>query len=202
MRLTRARLWLAVALSSLAGVAAAQQTPEIIGGETGQAQIARTVLTVDIERVFAQSQFGQRIAAELTAAGEELSLENTRIAAELREEELALAARRPEMEIDVFLREAEAFDLRAQEIRRTQDAKEAALEEAFNNGRAQFLTVTRPILGELMEVNGAVAIFDRRSVLLFLPQIDITNEAILRIDAALGDGAETPELEPVNPTDE
>jgi hypothetical protein len=48
--------------------------------------------------------------------------------------------------------------------------------------------LTRPILGQLMVDRGAFAILDRRSVLLSLGSIDVTDDAIARIDTAIGDG--------------
>lgn len=147
-------------------------------------------LTVDIDRLFAQSQFGERIARTYTEGAEALVAENRRIADALRAEELALAAQRAEMDPAVFRTEAEAFDEKAQAIRRAQDAKEEALERTLAEGRTQFLEVSRPILGELMVDRGASALLDRRSVLLSLSAIDVTDEAIARVNAALGDGTE------------
>ena len=150
--------------------------------------------------MFTQSQFGQRIGQSYAQGREELATENGRIAQALREEELALAAQRNEMDVTIFREEAVAFDEKAQAIRRAQDAKERELEETLSLGRDQFLSVTRPILGELMVERGAVAILDRRSVLLSLGSIDVTEDAIARIDSAIGDGAQmTPDGEPDTP---
>jgi hypothetical protein len=147
--------------------------------------------------MFTQSQIGPRIRHPNTQGREALATENGRIAQALREEELALTEQRSEMDVAVFRAEAVAFDEKAQAIRRAQDAKERALEETLSLGRDQFLSVTRPILGELMVERGAFAILDRRSVLLSLGSIDVTEAAILRIDTEIGDGAAVdPELEP------
>jgi Skp family chaperone for outer membrane proteins len=175
-----------------AGGAGAQQAsdPTIFGVQSEQS--APTILTVDIDRLFGQSQFGERIAETYNAGQLELNAENRRIADALRTEELALAAQRPDMASAVFRAEAEAFDEKAQGIRRAQDAKEAALEEILATGRAQFLDVSRPILGQLMVERGAFAILDRRSVLLSLGSIDITDDAIQSINSAIGDGTTAP----------
>jgi Skp family chaperone for outer membrane proteins len=90
--------------------------------------------------------------------------------------------------LDVFRTEAEDFDAKAQNIRSAQDAKERALEDTLAQGRDQFFEVTRPILGQLMVDRGAFAILDRRSVILSLGSIDVTEEAIARIDALIGEG--------------
>ncbi|MBU2993211.1 OmpH family outer membrane protein [Octadecabacter sp. 1_MG-2023] len=193
------RLLVALAIASGAGSVGAQQVSDPSVFEVPSAQIAPSLLTVDIERLFSQSQFGQRIAETYTQSRIELNDENRRIADALRAEELDLTARRAGMDADVFRTEAEAFDEKAQGIRRAQDAKETALQESLDAGRAQFLEVTQPILGQLMVDRGAYAILDRRSVLLSLGSIDVTDDAIARIDETIGDGAEagaTPEDEP------
>lgn len=188
MRQIVPRLLTSVVFAIFAGMAGAQQVENSTGFDARNVQIAPTILTVDIDRLFAQSMFGERIAQTYTETRVELNAENRRIADALREEELSLAARRAEMVPAVFLSEAEAFDEKAQGIRRAQDAKESALEDTLTQGRAQFVEVSRPILGQLMVDRGAYAILDRRSVALSLGSIDITDEAIARINEAIGDG--------------
>ncbi len=192
-----ARIWFSIGLAFLAGLAFAQDSTAV-QDQPQSAVIATSVLTVDVDGLFTRSQFGIRVLEDYTTQGEALAAENRRIADALREEELTLAAQRADMAIDVFLAEAEAFDEKAQAIRRAQDAKERVLETLLSEGRDRFLVVSRPILGELMIERGASAILDRRSVLLSLGSIDITEDAIARIDAELGDGTvqdEDPETE-------
>ena len=175
-----------VALVCLTQPATAQDTPAPVP----QAEAQPIVLTVDIDALFVRSEFGERISREYNAAREELAAENRRIADALREEELDLAARRPDMEPDDFRAEAEAFDENTQGIRRAQDAKEREVEETLALGRAQFLEVTGPILRQLMDERGAVAPLDRRALLLFSGSIDITDAALARINAEIGDGSD------------
>lgn len=188
MRSLVTSLFASLALGVWALSVGAQQIDQLIV-DSPDAQIAPTILTVDIDRLFGQSLFGERIVLGYNDGRGELAVENRRIADGLREEELELAALRAEMDPSVFRTEAEAFDAKAQAIRRAQDAKESALENSLAEGRTQFLEVSRPILGQLMLDRGAFAILDRRSVLLSAGSIDVTDDAIRRIDEALGDGA-------------
>ncbi len=196
------------ALATVASAAGAQQTGEFAVVEMPGVEVAAPLLTVDIDQLFSQSAFGRRIARDFNEEREALAIENRRIADALREEELALTRQRATMDPNVFRTEAEEFDAKTQAIRRAQDAKETALDEMLTNGRDQFLSVTRPILGQLMIDYGAVAILDRRSVLLSLSSVDITEEAAARIDATIGDGTSTleepipaPEIAPEIPAD-
>ena len=185
-------------MSAFASMAGAQQLSDPSVFNIPNTQIAPSIVTVDVDGLFTQSQFGRRMGQLYTDGREALALENRRIAGALRDEELALTQQRPDMEPDVFLSEAEAFDDKAQGIRRAQDAKERDLEETLTNGRDQFLEAARPILGQLMVDRGAFAILDRRSVLLSLGSIDVTEAALERIDTAIGDGSQLVPVVPEN----
>lgn len=175
-------------VASLAETAVAQQNLGAPKVEVTVEQVVSTILTIDIDWFFSQSQFGQRVAQSYAAEREALAMENSRIAAALREEELVLTAQRANMAPAVFRTQAENFDEKAQNIRSAQDAKERALEDTLEQGRDQFFEVTRPILGQLMLDRKAFAILDRRSVMLSLGSIDVTEDAIARIDALIGEG--------------
>jgi len=84
---------------------------------------------------------------------------------------------------------ADAFDQRVQANRETQDDKVRALNQIGDVARIEFLQVARPILEELMRETGAGVILERSSVFLSANTTDITDLAIRRIDAAIGDGA-------------
>ncbi|MEM1274624.1 MAG: OmpH family outer membrane protein [Pseudomonadota bacterium] len=150
------------------------------------------ILILDQERFFAASLFGQRVQGEIDAAGAELAAENRRIEAELTAEELDLTDRRPTMPNDEFLLLAEEFDVRVEAIRAEQDAKARALSAAVDAARQQFFDLAVPILLEIVRDRGAAAIIDSRTVLLAAENVNITDAAIAAVDAAMGDGPETP----------
>jgi len=189
------RLGLCIIFAGWAGLVSAQQVspPNDAGTSTGAVV---NILTIDVDELFTQSQFGTRILGDYRYGRENFAAENRLIAAGLREEELALAAQRSAMTDEAFRREAEAFDEKAQAIRRSQDAKERELEAILTDGRDRFLEVSRPILEELMLSRGASAVLDRRSVLLSLGSVDITTVAIEQIDAAIGDGTASLQADP------
>jgi len=147
------------------------------------------ILTVATDRMFASSAFGQRIAREVEAESAVLAAENRRIEAELTAEEKDLTARRPDMEPQAFRALADAFDQKVQANRLAQDAKARALNQVGDAARVDFLRVARPILEELMREAGAGVILERSSVFLSSNATDITDLAIKRIDASIGEGA-------------
>lgn len=158
--------------------------------EPASNQVRSPVLTIDTDRLFGDSLFGQRVLSELGEATETLAAENRRIEGELKEEERSLTERRPDMDVETFREQADAFDARVQRIRQEQDAKERALQERLADGQEAFLATATPILGRLMLDRGAVVILDRRTVFLGVGLVDVTDAAIEAIDAEIGDGAE------------
>lgn len=143
------------------------------------------VLTLDQERLFQGSAAAARISAAIERQAAELAAENREIEAALSAEELELTEARPTLEPEAFRALADAFDEKVQRIRGEQDAKERALQELREAERQNFLRRISPVLAEIARERGALLILDRRAVLLSADSIDITDEAIARIDASL-----------------
>ena len=148
------------------------------------------ILTVDSERVFNTTIAGRQITRDLEARLDRLVSENRRIEAELVAEELDLTERRSTMDQAAFRVLADAFDEKVQRIRAEQDAKQRSLQRAREADRQLFIDTIAPILSAIGRERGAVVILERRNVLLSSDNIDITEEAISRINATLG--AENP----------
>lgn len=150
-----------------------------------------SILTVEPDRLFNDSDFGKRVRRQLEAEKAVLVAENRRIEAELTAEEKTLTDRRPTMEPEVFRALADAFDRKVQETRRTQDAKTQALGQLRDTNRRIFLQTASPILEAMMREAGAGVILDRATVFLSANTTDITDRAIARINAVLGEGSQT-----------
>lgn len=145
-------------------------------------------VVVDQDRLYTESLFGQRARAEVLAESNALAEENRRIESELIAEEQALTDTRATMTPVEFRELANEFDSRVTQIRLNQDRKARALNDRQNAERAEFFQAVLPVLQQLLQDEGAQAMFDRRSVLISLSGVDITDRAIAQIDAILGDG--------------
>lgn len=156
------------------------------------------VLTVDPERLFVESQFGKAAVARLGAAQAALLEENKTFDAALEAEEKTLTDRRATLPADEFRALADAFNIKAEEIRAARLAKSRSLTTLRDEDRQKFLTAIVPILGELMGEMGAQVILDKKTVFLSFERIDVTDRAIARIDGAL-DEALLPEVAPPAP---
>lgn len=163
-----------------------------LAGVAQETDLRAGILVLDQERFFSQSLFGQRVQAEIDAAGQSLAAENRGIEAELTAEEQDLDARRADMTRAEFSVLAAEFDARVERIRTEQDAKTRVLSGAAESARQQFFELAVPILLEIAAERNAAAILDRRSVLLAAGAVDITDVAIASVDETLGTGPEGP----------
>ena len=166
-------------------------------GFAQQQQAAQSpVLTVDPDRMFAESQFGVAAVARLEAAQAALLAENKALETALEAEERSLTDRRPTLPADEFRARADAFNIKAEEIRAARLAKARSLTTLRDEDRQKFLAAVVPILGDLMGEMGALVILDKKLVFLSFDRVDVTDRAIARIDSVLGE-ALVPKPSPV-----
>ncbi|MEM1428418.1 MAG: OmpH family outer membrane protein [Pseudomonadota bacterium] len=199
-------LLLALALAGPAPAQTQDAPPGFAAPEGGTLEfpLARPrtpLLTLDQERVFTDSRFGRRVAAELNAASEELARQNRLIEAELTAEERALTERRAALPPDEFRALADAFDEKVVGFRRAQDRKARAFQRRDEAERQVFLRAALPVLADLVAELGAVAILDDRAVLFAAQSIDVTDRAIARIDSVIGAGMSLSPPGPILPED-
>jgi Skp family chaperone for outer membrane proteins len=145
-------------------------------------------LVIDQEALFSRSAFGKRILAETDKATKDLVAENHKIEAQLVAEEKDLTERRPKMQPDAFRKLADAFDQKVQTIRDEQNHKSDQIGKALDQHRREFYQAIVPVLADILRETRAVAILDKRTVLISVNLIDATDLAVARIDAKLGDG--------------
>ncbi len=155
------------------------------GGEG--APLQSPVLIIDQDRLFAESQLGADALGRIEDEARALAAENRRIEAELLQEERALTEERPGLAAEEFTARATAFDDKVQRLRAEQDAKARELARAREEVRADFLGEIGGVLSDIARERGAVVMLDRRQVFLSVDAIDVTDEAIERINRAVGE---------------
>lgn len=172
----------AAAFFALAATAAAAQETN---GPATDPEVRTSVLVIDQDRLLSESGFGERLSAELDVAAAALASENRQIEKALIEEEQKLTETRPDMSPEEFRAAADAFDEKVTRIRTEQDRKSRELTALRDREQRVFLDAALPVLGALLADYGAYVILDQRQVFLSDDRIDVTDEAIRRVDAAL-----------------
>ncbi|WP_415920419.1 OmpH family outer membrane protein [Tateyamaria sp. SN6-1] len=157
------------------------------------AQVVQSpILTIDSERLYRGSAFGQRVLTEVEARTTALSVENQKIEAELEAEEQALTEQRATLSPEEFRALADAFDARVQAIRRDREAANQATARLLEDNRDRFLQAALPVLEAIMRDVGAAVVIEVDRVFISANVIDITDRAIAEIDARIGDGTQAP----------
>jgi len=151
------------------------------------------ILTIDSDQFYRDSAFGRRVLSEIEQQTTLLAEENRAIEEELEAEERALTEQRTDMSPEAFRALADAFDARVQVIRREREDRSRAIASQLDQNRDRFLTASAPVLEAIMREAGAAVILEQRSVFVSATAIDITEIAIERMDAAMGDGTEPPQ---------
>lgn len=160
------------------------------------------ILVVDEAALFSRSAFGKQVEANLSALRNELISENRRIEAELAEEERILTERRLTMDPGEFRDAASAFDAKVVELRKVQDQRFEQLNSQREDALRRFDNIIRPVLGSIAIERGAVAVIKQDSVLISANAIDITDEAVRRIDEQLSDKDLPDQEEPEESSDD
>lgn len=192
------RLMLAAGLcgaaASIASAACAQDQP---AQSTPETVVATPILKLDQDRFFHSSAYGKTVSARFDAEVAALTEENRRLEAALEAEERDLTERRAQMRPDEFAPLATAFDAKVEEIRAAQDARYRVITRRVEEDRQRFFEAAVPVLGDLLNETGAVAILADNAIILSLTTVDITDEAAARMDTVLL----TPEPAPDAPAD-
>lgn len=174
---------------------AAQQLPTMSLGQEIPRDMGTAVLqlrTLDEDSLFASSAFGQRVLQEIDVASRALEQENEGLLSRLTARELELTAARATLPPAEFRAAADAFDLEAELIRRTQGEKRQRLAQYQDTEQRRFFLLAAPILQDVLIASGAQVVIDARAVIFGVDGMDLTREAIAAVDASLGDGSPAP----------
>ncbi|MGL4320000.1 MAG: OmpH family outer membrane protein [Paracoccaceae bacterium] len=149
---------------------------------------ATPILVFDQQRLFSESQFGLAALARRKANEDALIAENLRIEQGLEAEERDLTTRRATLPADEFRALADAFDTKVEGVRAAQRAKYDAITGEFENDQRAFFGAAVPVIRTLMREAGAVVVVDKNAIFMSLERIDVTDTAIQRLDATIGNG--------------
>ncbi|NDW52161.1 OmpH family outer membrane protein [Aliiroseovarius sp. PrR006] len=155
-------------------------------------QSVSQIVTIDRQRLFSDTAYGQRVLATVEVERARLAQETREAEADLAKEEKQLTEQRSSLDPTSFRVLADAFDQKVNELRAEGQQREQEFVRVLEREQSAFFERIGPILGRLVREVGAVVIIDRRAILLATQNIDITDAAIRRIDQELGDGVASP----------
>jgi Skp family chaperone for outer membrane proteins len=142
-----------------------------------------SIRVLDEDRLFRESRLGQGIVARLREAETALERENAEIFDRLAAEERDLTALRATLDTDEFRARADAFDRRVEEIRAERAQRAQDLARQSDAQTRAFFETALPVLVTLLSELGVVALLKPDTLILGADWLDITDSAILRLDA-------------------
>jgi len=154
-----------------------------------EAAAPSSVLTVDLEKIARESDYGQRVNGLYQAEILTLQSQAKQVEAELIAEEQDLVAQRDIVSPEEFKELSQAFDRKVVAIREDQNSKQSELQAKQRDDQRNLLRLIAPILYEIVSARGASVLIDRRNIVLDLSSVDITDEAIAKVNETLGDGS-------------
>lgn len=166
-------------LSLVAALAAA-----LAGAAAAQSLTGPGIRYLDQDRLLRESRMGQSMLAGLREAEQALERENQALADQLAAEERALTDLRPTLPPEEFRARAEAFDRRVEAIRAERARLSQELSRRYETEAQQFFQTALPVLTALMAEQGVVALLRPEAVLLGAEWLDLTDQAIERLNRA------------------
>ena len=147
---------------------------------------SNTIATLDQEKLYRSSLYGQRVIQEINEKSDELLANELLLQSQLEVEEQALTKKRKVLEIEEFKILAAKFDEKVQKIRAETTQARIKLSEYSETERNRFFKLVIPVLVELSEEYSVSTLLDHRMVIISLN--DITDRSVIRVNRIIGDG--------------
>lgn len=168
-----------VAVASVASVPAKAQD-----GATAKPAV---ILIVNTEQLFAQSKVGQSIRKQAQAQAEALQAENQKKSKEMEAEAKKLGDQRALLSQSEFQKKVEALQKKDRQLQKTMQEKSQAFQLGTQQARAKVQAALRPIFVDIMKERGGTVLLDQSVVLAGGVDLDVTQEALKRLNEKLSD---------------
>lgn len=146
-----------------------------------------TAAVIDYQRVMREAQAAESIRTQIEARRVRYQSEIAAEEQRLVEADRELADQRSRLEADDFARRRKSFEEDVAEVQRMLQSRRQQLDDVAAMAMSEVREAVIRIVGELSEQRGFNLVLPSANVLLFSPQIDITDEVLEKLDAELPD---------------
>lgn len=143
------------------------------------------VAILNQDRLYLETDLGKSLNDSLLGDAQILTNENRKIEADLEAEERALTDLRKALEPADFSKQANAFNIKVEKIRREQAQKANNLTTKRITIQRDFLAQIQPIIIELMQERGIQFILNEQAIFMASNLGDITDDVIARVNAQI-----------------
>ena len=138
------------------------------------------MLVLDIRKVLTESRAGQIILNRYKEQVIALNNEFNYLQMQLIAEEQELSDLRPTMDVDAFVKLAEAFDEKSTQTREEYRARKKSIDDRLNEDTDRLARILSQYAGEVMEEKGAGLVLMKNQVIVSSNAIDITSVVMER----------------------
>lgn len=169
---------LKIALLSLLLLAAPVATPALAADATG-------IVTINIQAILSNSKAAKSAKTQIEAKRDEYQAELKKLEDSLRKEEQAIREQRSLLSPEAMEAKAKEFSGKMTAAQKSEQDKRERLAEAHNQALASIQDSLLKIVQDIIKTKGAKVVIPTNNLLFATPDLDITQEALTRLDKDL-----------------
>ncbi len=169
---------------------AVTQPPVAAAQETRIPQVG----VIDLQQILRESVAVKKLSREVETLRARYQDDLDREEAAFREADLQLARERSELSPEVFDQRRRELESKAAALQRDFQVRKKQLDQIFGKGMAQIQQVLLQVSQDIAAERGLDLLFAKATVVLVKPDLEITNEALARLNAQISE-VEIPALE-------
>lgn len=168
---------LALFICLCAAAPAAAQAPS-----TGDGTV---IIVVDLQRILREAAAVQALQQQLGNAREAFQAEIRQREEELRRLDQELARERPTLPPEVYTERRQDLAEQLAALQSAVQERRQQLDQAMNEGMRQVQSELLPVLQQITEEHGADLMLAKTSIVLVRPELEVTDDALARLNARL-----------------
>ncbi len=146
-----------------------------------------TAAVIDYQRVMREARAAESIRTQIEARRVRYQSEIAEEEQRLVEADRELARQRAILSAEAFADRRKAFEADVAEVQRMLQSRRQQLDDVAAMAMSEVREALIQVVGELAEQRGFNLVLPSANVLLFSPQIEITDEVLARLNASLPD---------------
>ncbi len=143
------------------------------------------IIVIDLQRILREAQAVQALQRQVGTAREAFQAEIRQSEETLRQRDQELARDRPNLPPEVYAERRQKLAEELTTLQQTVQERRKQLDQAMTEGMRQVQGALLPIVQSLAEQQHADMVLSKTSVVLVRPELEITDAALERLDAAL-----------------
>lgn len=163
----------------------AQETGDAAAAAEAGAVAGPVIVIVDLQRILREATAVQGLQAQVGAAREAFQAEIRQREEQLRQKDQELARDRATLPPEVYSQRRQQLAEELTALQQAVQERRKQLDQAMSEGMRQVQGALLPIVQTLAEEHSADIVLSKTSVVLVRPELEITDAALQRLDAAL-----------------